>query len=324
MSDFAEGLISAIAGGVQGGAEATGQIYEDQRKNATRIETETQLTQAQAEIQLQKQKALAEFTEAQRREGKKADFEQAGNDLPETLRRTGLIEAEKTNAEKAKWNDPEYRKARSLEEGITNPDRGAALRAEQTKSAKLSNEQAQMLVDKRNAWMNEPDQTKKVKLGEEYQTLTGKDPDKFAPVMGKDDAGNPVFLGSFDTKNNRFTSASELSGGASNLVNQKAAPAVDEVRNGYKFKGGNPNAKENWERVQQPQPKVQKAEVDTDTLTQQTAYASQQKSVADNKASLIAKYNRDMENVKSIKDPKARNQAIANLQDGARKSGIVN
>lgn len=142
MSDFAEGLISTIAGGVQGGAEATGQIYEDERKNAARIETETQLAQAQAEIQLQKQKQLAVFAESQRREGKKADFEEEGKNLPETLRRGGLIESVKIDAEKAKWNDPEYRKARSLEEGITNPG-GAGLRNIQTSLAQLQLTRAQ-------------------------------------------------------------------------------------------------------------------------------------------------------------------------------------
>lgn len=140
MSDFAEGLISAIAGGVHGGAEATGQIYEDERKNAARIETETQLAQAQAEIQLQKQKQLTVFAESQRREGKKADFEEEGKNLTETVRRAGLIEAGKTDAEKAKWNDPEYRKAQALKEGITNPDHVAGLRAEQTKTARLTND----------------------------------------------------------------------------------------------------------------------------------------------------------------------------------------
>lgn len=203
MSDFAEGLISAIAGGVQGGAEATGQIYEDERKNAARIETETQLAQAQADIQEQKQKALAEYTSNLAIKNKPAMDAAA---LP------GLINA-KTAEMDIEYSPKSIAGAKALAEAKREPDRGAGLRAEQTKAAKLSNEQAQMLVDKRNEWMNEPDQTKKAKLGEEYQALTGKDPDKFAPVMGKDDNGNPVFLGSFDTKNNRFTSASELSGG---------------------------------------------------------------------------------------------------------------
>jgi len=106
----------------------------------------------------------------------------------------------------------------------------------------------------------------------------------------------------------------------------KIAPSVGEVHNGYKFKGGNPNAKENWESVtQEVKAKPKESPVDADTLALQNAYAAQQKGVADNRASLIAKYNRDIENVKkSIKDPKARDQAIANLQSGARKSGIIN
>ena len=61
MSDFAEGLISAIAGGVKGGAEAAGDIYEAQRKDAARIDTETQLAEAQAQIQLARDKAAADY-----------------------------------------------------------------------------------------------------------------------------------------------------------------------------------------------------------------------------------------------------------------------
>lgn len=104
---------------------------------------------------------------------------------------------------------------------IESPDRDAGLRAEQIKAAKLSNDQAQMLVNKRNEWMNEPNPVKKAKLADEYQALTGKDPDKFAPVMGKDDNGNPVFIGSFDTKNNQFTSASDLANKGSTSVMDK-------------------------------------------------------------------------------------------------------
>jgi hypothetical protein len=133
--------------------------------------------------------------------------------LPERISDEGLISAGKRTDEIAAWNDPSYVKAQSRKESITNPDRGAGLRSEQMRSLRLSNDQAQMLVDKRTAWSNEPDPVKKSKLAEEYQTLSGKDPDKFAPVMGKDAEGNPVFMGSFDTKNNKFTSASELSGG---------------------------------------------------------------------------------------------------------------
>lgn len=319
MSDFAEGLISAIAGGVHGGAEATGQIYEDERKNAARIETETQLAQAQAEIQLQKQKQLAVFAETQRQQGKESDFKREGEQLPETLRRAGLIEAGKTDAEKTKWNDPEYRKARSMEEGITNPDRGGALRAVQTSLAELqlarANEEAKIpaAVNKTLDSLNkradilttatarsdfDPTTDNGKKTIADIEGIHKQYADTVKPYLPKPDGGNSSSGG----VTHKYGSDGKLV--AVNPVNDASKPSQ-----------------------QQPAPKPTSNpgnQVDADTLAQQNAYAAQQKGVADNKASLIAKYNRDIENVKSIKDPKARDQAIANLQAGARKSGIIN
>lgn len=141
MGDFAEGLISAIAGGVKGGSEAMGGIYEEQRKNAARIETETQLEEARTPILERRAKMAAELSEQMRQKGKAADFAQEGENLPERIRREGLISSEKskaeTEAEKSKWNDPEYRKAQSAKESITNPDRAASLRGIQTELAQL-------------------------------------------------------------------------------------------------------------------------------------------------------------------------------------------
>lgn len=189
----------------------------------------------QAEIQKLRDERMAEIAKGSADYASKLSLEneqtiydrKLAREPEETSReiaKKGLLTTSAANLEDQRRNDPAYLKgvaAEAAAKHIESPDLNAGLRAEQIKAAKLSNEQAQMLVDKRNAWMNEQNPVKKAKLADEYQALTGKDPDKFAPVMGKDDNGNPVFLGSFDTKNNQFTSASDLANKGSTSVMDK-------------------------------------------------------------------------------------------------------
>lgn len=211
MSDALEGLAMGLIGGIGGGAGSMANIYKDERQNAARVDNETQLAEAKAQIELSKQKQIETFREQQRQGGKAADlkFEQEN---------AGLIN--RMAADKARATDV-----------------GAPLRNEQTKAAKLSNEQTQLIVDKRTSFLNEKDPVKKRQLQEEYQSLTGKDPDKFAPVMGKDDAGNPVFMGMVDTKSGTFTSAADVPSGIQKP--KKGGRGLDEI-----FGGGNAGSKE--------------------------------------------------------------------------------
>lgn len=49
-----------------------------------------------------------------------------------------------------------------------------------------------------NAYVKETDPVKKDALADQLYTLAGKD--KFTPLMGKDDNGNPVYMGAFSTR----------------------------------------------------------------------------------------------------------------------------
>lgn len=67
-------------------------------------------------------------------------------------------------------------------------------------------EQAQVrrVNELQEQFLKETDPAKKRQISEHLTALTGKTVDKFQPVIGKDDLGNSVFLGAFDTRSGDY------------------------------------------------------------------------------------------------------------------------
>lgn len=97
----------------------------------------------------------------------------------------------------------------------------------------------------RDAYVAETDPAKKKKIAENIQVMTGKDNDSYAAVPLKDETGNITGYQIFDKKSGQFVEPSNGAGGGAS----GGAPAVGTELNGFKFKGGNPRDKNNWEPV---------------------------------------------------------------------------
>ena len=84
-----------------------------------------------------------------------------------------------------------------------------------------------------------PDTTadRKRAITEEISILTGKDTDKYLPVPLKDDMGNVTGYKIFDTKRGEW------------IEPKASSPTVGKEVSGFRFKGGNPNDRTNWEPV---------------------------------------------------------------------------
>mgnify|MGYP000190278905 CR=1 FL=1 len=113
--------------------------------------------------------------------------------------------------------------------------------------AQMDNATKKQIQDLNAAILKEPPGPKRDAMLEAHQTLTGKyqrpDPaarDVYGAIAGGTDAmGNktdPIIY------NKQTGQRAEAQG-------QATAPKVDEVRGGYKFKGGNPADQKNWEKV---------------------------------------------------------------------------
>lgn len=63
---------------------------------------------------------------------------------------------------------------------------------------KLKIDSLKRAQDLQNAYVNETDPEKKDQLADQIYTLAGKD--KFLPIMTRDEMGNPVFSGGFNTR----------------------------------------------------------------------------------------------------------------------------
>lgn len=99
-----------------------------------------------------------------------------------------------------------------------------------TKQAKLKDlEQATALRDQILGMKD--DDPQKAALVSKYNLLTGADSkDKFTPLMGKDDAGNSVYLGAFDNRTGKMMSAAGQDNGAAQaLADAKIALASGKL-----------------------------------------------------------------------------------------------
>ena len=124
------GLIDAI---VMGGAQGYRNAVNKDTENQADIDKKKQLMDMELEAKDMYAQRLAERGVV----AEEAAYQKGRARLPERISDEGLISAGKRTDEVAAWNDPEYIKAQSRKESITNPDRGAGLRAIQTEMAGL-------------------------------------------------------------------------------------------------------------------------------------------------------------------------------------------
>lgn len=68
----------------------------------------------------------------------------------------------------------------------------------------MEQSQIRRVNDLQQQFLTETDPAKKRQISEQLTALTGKTTDKFQPVIGKDDLGNSVFLGAFDTRSGDY------------------------------------------------------------------------------------------------------------------------
>lgn len=83
--------------------------------------------------------------------------------------------------------------------------------------------QLERLNQLQEQYLNEADPAKREQLGAELAVLTGKTTEKYQPIMGKDELGNPVYLGAF---NARTGEASNQPGRQAAATTKAAPPAA--------------------------------------------------------------------------------------------------
>lgn len=139
----------------------------------------------------------------------------------EAKRQSGLQQQDNTNA-LAAFNAAGARK---------NQDSEAGLRTKQIQEADMKMGEQNRLGAMRNKYLalneqNDPDGSQRAALSNQIEVLTTGNKDRFMPLMGKDDLGNPIYMGAFDARNGkRVSSDSPPSSGVSRAQVDAAAKA---------------------------------------------------------------------------------------------------
>ena len=81
-------------------------------------------------------------------------------------------------------------------------------------TARMQQTQAQNIADLQDRYLKEQDPAVRDQLAAQIAVLTGKTTEKFQPIMGKDDMGNPVYLGAFNARTGEATNMAGVGLGA--------------------------------------------------------------------------------------------------------------
>lgn len=155
----------------------------------------------------------------------------------------GLIDRERLGVQ-ARTSEDELAERRRHNQAIEKIQ--AATEGRIKAGAELDNAVKQIALDNANRLeklrgeFSTADAKRKEAIENEIQVLTGKDSDHYLPVPLKDDMENITGYKIFDRKRGRWLDEGGAQGGA---------PAAGAVVDGYRFKGGNPRDRNNWEEV---------------------------------------------------------------------------
>lgn len=92
----------------------------------------------------------------------------------------------------------------------------------------IANESTARINNLQKAYMEETSPSKREAIAAQLTALTGKTTDKFTPVMGRDNADNPTYLGAFDNRTGNYVPQSLQTKMAS--VDKSHAAAIDMLK----------------------------------------------------------------------------------------------
>ena len=78
--------------------------------------------------------------------------------------------------------------------------------------------QLEQLSQLQDDYLKETGPTKRQLIGEQLASLTGKSTEKYQPIMGRDELGNPTYLGAFNSRTGQATNLNNRSEGAAPLA----------------------------------------------------------------------------------------------------------
>lgn len=143
-----------------------------------------------------------------------------------------------------------------------------------------------------DAFIKETDPAKKEQIADQIYTLAAKD--KFTPVIGKDDLGNPVFMGAFDTRSGKLKTGAEgkpevdatdplgLRGGKQTPSAAGTPPALDEQKLREKLRQSDtPERKARRENIEATRTSAEDAIITKETPAPKKAEAPASKKKSD-------------------------------------------
>lgn len=92
----------------------------------------------------------------------------------------------------------------------------------------IANESTARINNLQKAYMEETSPSKREAIAAQLTALTGKTTDKFTPVMGRDSADNPTYLGAFDNRTGNYLPQAAQTKMAS--VDKSHAAAIDMLK----------------------------------------------------------------------------------------------